>query len=73
MAGFRVFVSDSGEQVLMVTESVEFYMWEASTESSHWWKLFPPAEVTLPKGSHKETAVDCGFYVHQVRSSWYLS
>ena len=59
-------MSDTGEQVFVVTEATLFYLWEASDERSHWWKLFPPAEVCLPAGSQRETALDCSFYVHQV-------
>ena len=66
LTGFRLFVSDSGEQVFVVTESMIFYMWEASPQRPHWWKLFPPAEVLLPSGTQREISMDCGFYVHQV-------
>ena len=65
--GFKLYVSDSGEQVLMLTSSVEFYLWEVGPHAPQWWKLFPPRAVLLPQASYRETAVDAGFYVHQVQ------
>lgn len=68
-AGFKVFVSDSGEQVLMVTCEVEFYLWEVGLQAPQWWKLFPPEAVLLPQPSYRETCVDAGFFVHQVKQN----
>lgn len=64
--GFKLYVSDSGEQVLMLTSNVEFYLWEVGPHAPQWWKLFPPRAVLLPLASYRETAMDAGFYVHQV-------
>lgn len=52
----------------MVTSSVEFYLWEVGSQTPQWWKLFPPREVLLPQPSYRETAMDAGFYVHQVQT-----
>lgn len=60
-------MSDSGEQVLMVTNTMEYYLWEAGPqEDQQWWKLFPPTHVVLPESSYREISMDAGFYVHQV-------
>ncbi len=66
--GFRLFVSDSGEQLLLGTKEMEFYLWEMGIQiqTDQWWKLFPPEAVLLPLSSYKEASVDAGFYVHQV-------
>ncbi len=67
--GFKIFISDSGEQVVMVTSSIDFYLWEMGLQTPQWWKLFPPEKVLLPESSYKEVNVDAGFYVHQVYNS----
>lgn len=68
-SGFRMFVSDSGEQVLIATCQLEFYLWEMGVKMPQWWKLFPPDAVLLPQSSYKETSMDAGFFMHQVRTS----
>ena len=63
-------MSDSGEQVLVVTRGMDFYLWRVGQTAPQWWKLFPPDAVLLPQVSYKETSVDAGFYVHQVKTVW---
>jgi hypothetical protein len=61
-----MFVSDSGEQMLITTSQLEFYLWEMGVKVPQWWKLFPPEAVLLPQPTYKETSLDAGFFVHQV-------
>lgn len=66
LAGFRVFVSDSGEQLIVFSRTMDFYLWETGSQGPQWWKIFPPKTVLLPEASYKEICVDAGFFVHQV-------
>ena len=70
LLGYRLFVSTSGEQVLVVMATLELYLWEMCRQGAQWWKLFAPEGVQLPLQDHSETSIDAGFYVHQVHMKY---
>ena len=62
-----MFVSDSGEQALLVTGEFEVHLWELRDGlHSEWWKVPAPDDICLPHTSSRDTAVDATFHVHQV-------
>ena len=52
--------------MLVVTATMELYLWEMRAQGPQWWKLFAPDGVQLPLQNYKEASIDAGFYVHQV-------
>ena len=66
-SGCHVFVSDSGEQALLVTNQLHLHLWELRDGLySEWWQLPVPDDIGLPCTGTRETAIDASFYVHQV-------
>ena len=68
-AGCHLFLSDSGEQALLVSSSLEIYLWELTEgHCSEWWQITAPEGLSLPCGPEtRETAIDACFFVHQAR------
>ena len=70
---YRLFISDSGEQALLVVNRTRLYLWEVEegTGMPLWWKIDPPEEVLLPQTANRKASVDACFHVHPVScSSW---
>ena len=70
-AGLRLFISDSGEQALLVVNRAQIYLWELSEGSGmpQWWRIAPPEGVLLPQDCNKEASIDACFHVHPVSES----
>lgn len=65
--GCHLFVSDSGEQALLVTGRLDLHLWELTDGLySEWWQLPVPDDLSLPHIDTREVAIDASFYVHQV-------
>ena len=69
--GHKLFISDSGEQALLVVNRAQIYLWELSEESGmpQWWRIAPPEGVLLPQNCNKEASIDACFHVHPVSES----
>lgn len=67
-AGLKLFISDSGEQALLVVNRAQIYLWELSEGSGtpQWWRITPPEGVLLPQNCNKEASIDACFHVHPV-------
>ena len=73
--GHKLFISDSGEQALLVVNRAQIYFWELSEESGmpQWWRIAPPEGVLLPQNCNKEASIDACFHVHPVSASNFAS
>ena len=66
-AGSHLFVSDSGEQAVLVTKEVELHLWDLKDGlHSEWWKLPVPDDIRRLLSTSTCIAIDVNFYVHQV-------
>ena len=66
-AGYRLFLSDSGEQALLVTSRHELYLWEVDGDGfPQWWSIVPPGGALLPQPSYRETSIEACFFVDAV-------
>ena len=65
--GCHLFVSDSGEQALLVTSKLDLHLWELREGLySEWWQLPAPDDLRFPREDTRQVAIDANFYVHQV-------
>ena len=67
LLGHKLFLSNSGEQGLLVCSLHKIYLWELNGIGSPvWWRLTPPVGVALPQSSYREASIDACFFVHSV-------
>ena len=68
--GCRLFISDDGQQALLVTASPRFYLWEEEEEMEasgcQWWQISPPPDARLFTSGQRGLDMDACFYPHPV-------